>query len=257
MKNGCSYMLVLVASLGWGVTTPYLHDDVLRKVKTLAFLYIVLSFIREAVLSFRHSHSLSFIFVVLCLMPVSLVNAAIFYWVFTALSSLITTLQERRQTEKLLLFERLWKILVFALACATITVFFQVFDFSRSDTSGWRYQWLFADAISHILFLLVLVAMVYLWAPHKYSQRFAYSAQIEGKDIEDAKEDSSAIWADDDVLDDGEEEEDVSLSFWSATKGGLEAAANGVAADVIGAPSTSISERPIERGTSRTSTHRV
>merc|ERR1712217_694773 len=157
-------------------------------------------FIRESVLSFRHSHSLSLAFVLLCLLPVSLLNGAIFYWVFTALSSLMETLRERRQSEKLTLFQRLWKILIAALAVATFTLLFQIFNLSRSITARWKYQWLLTDGVSHILFLFVLAAMMYLWAPHKYSQRYAYSTQVGNGDAEygmkmDEKP-GAAVWAD-------------------------------------------------------------
>merc|ERR1740121_2132660 len=187
VKSVFSYMLVLVASLGWGVTRPYLDHRTIMKVQAVSFLYIVLDFIRESVLSFRHSHSLSLAFVLLCLLPVALLNGAIFYWIFTALSSLMETLRERRQSEKLLLFERLWRILVFALAIASMTLLFQIFDLSRSISIRWHYQWFFADGMSHILFLLVLAAMMYLWAPAANSQRYAYSTQVERDDEEMAK----------------------------------------------------------------------
>merc|ERR1719310_980625 len=104
VKSVFSYMLVLVASLGWGVTRPYLDKAVVLKIQAVCFVYIVLDVVREVVLSFRHSHSLSIVFVLLCLLPVSALNGAIFYWVFTALSSLIQTLKERRQSQKLALF---------------------------------------------------------------------------------------------------------------------------------------------------------
>merc|ERR1712187_11174 len=200
-------MLVLVASLGWGVTRPYLDPQVIGRIQCLCIFYIVLDFIRESVLSFRHSHSLSLAFVFLCLLPVSLLNGAIFYWVFTALSSLMETLRERRQFEKLLLFQRLWKILIAALAIATFTLLFQIFNLSRSITARWKYQWLLTDGVSHGLFLFVLAAMMYLWAPHKYSQRYAYSQQISGdadKD-QDPPDHPGAIWSDDDDLNDDAE----------------------------------------------------
>merc|ERR1712217_693582 len=167
-------------------------------------------FIRESVLSFRHSHSLSLAFGFLCLLPVSLLNGAIFYWVFTALSSLMETLKERRQFEKLTLFQRLWKILIAALATATFTLLFQIFNLSRSITARWKYQWLVTDGVSHVLFLFVLASMMYLWAPHKYSQRYAYSQQIDGNENVD---NPSPIWADDDADDDADEGE----SFWATT----------------------------------------
>merc|ERR1712217_180979 len=174
-------------------------------------------FIRESVLSFRHSHSLSLAFGFLCLLPVSLLNGAIFYWVFTALSSLMETLRERRQFEKLLLFQRLWKILIAALAIATFTLLFQIFNLSRSITARWKYQWLVTDGVSHILFLFVLSAMMYLWAPHKYSQRYAYSQQIDGNEHDpgtNIPDNPGCIWADDDWMDD---DGDVGESFWAAT----------------------------------------
>merc|ERR1712113_328016 len=185
VKSIFSYMLVLVAALGWGVTRPFLDRQVILKIQILSSCYIILDFIREVVLSFRHSHSLSLTFVLLCLLPVSLLNGAIFYWVFTALSSLMETLKERRQSAKLLLFQRLWKILIAALAVATLTLLFQIFNLSRSITARWKYQWLLTDGVSHGLFLFVLVAMMYLWAPHKYSQRYAYSTQVDSGENED------------------------------------------------------------------------
>jgi len=213
-------MLVLVASLGWGVTRPFLDHQVIMKIQALSFFYIVLDFIRETVLSFRHSHSLSLAFVLLCLLPVSLLNGAIFYWVFTALSSLMDTLKERNQTNKLLLFQRLWKILLLALAVATLTLLFQIFNLSRSIATRWKYQWLLTDGISHGLFFFVLAAMMYLWAPHKYSQRYAYSQQIDDtgdsdKEGNDTVIPATEIWADEDE-DDGDDGD----SFWASTRQG-------------------------------------
>eukprot|EP00928_Gymnodinium_smaydae_P016743 TRINITY_DN16336_c0_g1_i1.p1 TRINITY_DN16336_c0_g1~~TRINITY_DN16336_c0_g1_i1.p1 ORF type:complete len:505 (-),score=59.27 TRINITY_DN16336_c0_g1_i1:95-1609(-) len=225
-KSVFSYMLVLVASLGWGVTRPFLDKGTTMKIQALSFLYIVLDIVREYVLSFRHSHSISFLFVVLCLLPVSLMNGLIFYWVFTALSNLMETLQERRQTEKLALFQKLWTILVIALTLAAIALLFQFFDMSRDNYSArWKYQWLFADAVSHALFLGVLICIMYLWAPHAESQRYTYSEQL---DME--MEGQGAIWADEDVF--GEDNDDPD-SFWAATRE-EEGGAFGMNADVIG-----------------------
>mmetsp|Transcript_32360 Transcript_32360/g.68962 ORF Transcript_32360/g.68962 Transcript_32360/m.68962 type:complete len:522 (+) Transcript_32360:73-1638(+) len=234
VKSTLSYMLVLVASLGWGVTRPFLDSQVILKIQILCFFYIVLDFIRETVLSFRHSHSLSLAFVLLCLLPVSLLNGGIFYWVFTALSSLMDTLRERRQFEKLLLFQRLWKILILCLTMATLTLLFQIVNLSRSITARWKYQWLLTDGVSHGLFLFVLAAMMYLWAPHKYSQRFAYSQQIDDSEREVG---NNHIWADEDGPDGEVEDGD---SFWAATHGGAEPGfdtelKSSASADVIGA----------------------
>eukprot|EP00439_Symbiodinium_sp_Y106_P062853 s1633_g9.t1 len=227
VKSIFSYMLVLVASLGWGVTRPYLDQPTILKVQGLSFLYIVLDFVRESALSFRNSHSLSIAFVMLCLLPVALLNGIIFYWIFTALSSLIEILAERKQVEKLILFQRLWKILVAALSLASLSLLYQLFDLSRSISQRWHYQWFFADGVSHILFCMVLAAIMFLWAPHTNSQRYAYK-QVDDQEGETSKiTEGKDVWADEGGLD--EEEDD---SFWASTHG----KSSKVNADILGGP---------------------
>ncbi|CAE7569575.1 tmem87a [Symbiodinium microadriaticum] len=227
VKSIFSYMLVLVASLGWGVTRPYLDQPTILKVQGLSFLYIVLDFVRESALSFRNSHSLSIAFVMLCLLPVALLNGIIFYWIFTALSSLIEILAERKQVEKLVLFQRLWKILVAALSLASLSLLYQLFDLSRSISQRWHYQWFFADGVSHILFCMVLAAIMFLWAPHTNSQRYAYK-QVDDQEGETSKiTEGKDVWADEGGLD--EEEDD---SFWASTHG----KSSKVNADILGGP---------------------
>jgi len=221
-KTTTSYMLVLVASLGWSVTVAQLDAKVLCRIQLLSVVYIILNFVREIVLSFRHSHSLPLAFVFLCLLPVSLMNGGIFYWVFTALTGLMDTLNAKGQSEKLLLFQRLWCILVISLTLAALTLFVQVFAFSRNATVLWKDQWLLTDGIPHAIFMFVLVAMMFLWAPHKDSQRYAYSQQIGG--CEDGVLGSmggpdhpdGSIWTDEVGMDDSENVD----SFWASTHKG-------------------------------------
>jgi len=214
-KNMFSYMLVLVASLGWGVTRPYLDIDTSRRIKVLSLLYIILAFIREVVLSLKHSHSLSPSFVLFCLLPISLLNGIIFYWVFTALSSLIQNLKERGQSEKLQVFQNLWRILIVVLAVVTVTLLYQIFNVNREMTGSWRHQWLFTDGVGHILFLVILIAMMYLWAPHQHSQRYAYVAAGEKNSKDEISRSSGDIGWDDDDIEDGE---GLDESVWGAQR---------------------------------------
>lgn len=219
VKNTLSYVLVLVASLGWGVTVPFLDSGVACRVQAVSCLYIILEFIRELVLSFSHSHSLSLAFVLLCMFPVSILNGSLFYWVFSALSGLMETLQERRQYEKLALFQQLWRVLVLALVAATGMLVFQVYTVSRSVVVKWKYQWLLTDGISHGIFLFVLMCIMFLWAPNKSSQRYAYSQQIGGHEPDSgcAQEmGDGAVWADEGGPDEDQDREDGD-SFWAST----------------------------------------
>merc|ERR1719245_2646489 len=42
----------------------------------------------------------------------------------------------------------------------------------------WHYQWFFADGVSHILFLVVVLAIVCMWFPSENSKRYAFSRQL-------------------------------------------------------------------------------
>jgi len=236
VKSVFSYMLALVASLGWGVTRPYLDRSTILKVQGISILYIILDFVRQTVLSFRHSHTLSLTFVLLCLLPMAIINGAIFYWIFTALANLMETLKERRQIEKLRLFERLWTIIIVALTTASVALVFQIFDLSRSINVKWHYQWFFADGISHAIFFVVLMAMMYLWAPHMHSKRYAYSQTVAQEDGEnkDATQ-PDAIWADEEL---GEDEEDDSFFSITHAKPTQESKTNTAGPATIGASST-------------------
>jgi len=91
------------------------------------------------------------------------------------------------------------------MGIASCMLLWQIFDLSRSITIRWHYQWLFADGISHLLFLLVLLVMMYLWAPHTNSQRYAYS---QAGDKEQDKDELSAPqpW-DEEAIEEGEDDE--------------------------------------------------
>merc|ERR1740121_1769223 len=124
----------------------------------------------------------------------------------------------------MLVFERLWQILVLALGMASLTLLFQIFDLSRSISIRWHYQWFFADGVSHLLFLVVLAAMMYLWTPGNNSQRYMYSHQAD-KDEEDVAASGSKqnVWAEETLEDDGDDE-----SCWATTHSKDEATRNKV-----------------------------
>merc|ERR1712039_172834 len=84
----------------------------------------------------------------------------------------------------------------------------------------------FTDGISHVLFLVVLAAMMYLWAPSSGSQRLAYSAQVDTKDPENDDGKPVVAVAADAWMDEGLDEDD---SFWTTAR-----------------PATSPSELPVE-----------
>ncbi|CAK0911093.1 unnamed protein product, partial [Prorocentrum cordatum] len=154
LKSTFSYMLVLVACLGWGVTKPSLGGRTLCKVGTLCFLQVGFAFAREVVLSFRHSYSIPPELVLTVFAPVTLLNTIIFCWIFCAISRLMEKLKEQRQTEKFQLFLMLLAVLIAAIGVATLALLVEVYNLSKPPQAVWKHQWILTDAVSHLLFLV-------------------------------------------------------------------------------------------------------
>lgn len=182
-RNTLSYMLILSACLGWGVTKPLLDGGTICRMVSLSTVYICLNVVREVVLADRHTQSVPVPFVILCLLPVSCMNGGIFYWIFAALSNLMETLEAQQQSAKLGLFQKLWWVLVLAIAFAFAVLLAQIFIVAN-DSSSWQYQWLVTDFAPQAGFLFVLLCVMYLWCPNEDTQRFAYSAQLGGENDE-------------------------------------------------------------------------
>lgn len=184
VKTIFSYMLVLVASLGWGVTRPFLENPLLWRLKLLCVCYIAADMLRHAVLSFQHTHSqeLPMWILAACALPVSSLNGVIFMWVFAALEDLTQTLKERQQLAKFRLFQRLALVLFAALAAAVVLFVCGFFYMATGVTNNWEYQWMWADLAPEVIYILLLAAVMFLWAPSAGSHALACLEPLDAKE---------------------------------------------------------------------------
>jgi len=166
-KSAFSYMLVLVGSLGWGITRPYLEKETVNKIKVVSFSYIVLGTVKEVMEQFRQEYIVSASFMLLCLFPVAIVTGLIFYWVFVSLVTLIETLKERRQYDRLLQFECLCKALITAIVVTGISQIVYIIEQLLEVSMQWKFEWLWSDGIPSSLFFLILFQIMIQWAPQQ------------------------------------------------------------------------------------------
>jgi len=222
LKSVFSYMAALLLAQGWAVTQPTLDCRTFLKVAGLSLVYAILAMIQQTVLTATDFHTTPSITLLLsCLLPVAILNGTIFFWIFSSLSKLMTALQERKETEKLLLFERLWSLTITALTVVSIAMLCEMVDTTKNIEHRWHHGWIFSDAVPHTAFVLVLVVVMYLLAPSSNSLRYGYALPVSHTDADGAVKDSH-IWADDE---DPEEEEE---------KGDSAARSSGVKPERIG-----------------------
>jgi len=173
-KSTFSYVILLITSLGWGVTRPHLDKDTSKTIEYACIAYIFFSILREAFEEHTHSQWSTLPFLLLTFLPASMLSGFIFYWILSALSSLIESFQDRKQMEKLLLFKRFYWTIVVACGVAVVASFAECVHLSN-PTDKWMNQWKYTDGVFDVLFVLVLVVMMFLWAPHKQGQSVDYT----------------------------------------------------------------------------------
>jgi len=211
LKSILSLVLVVMACHGWGVTLPYLNKAVSQRLVMISIFYFPLCSMKQCALQLRREFFLSAKLVLLCILPVCLVAGYIVHWAFESLSDLLQTLKERQQSDKLLQFQRLWRLLILTLVLAMLAIAIQVLEHAPVlDVSlDWRYEWYSSDALPNFVFVLFLIGMMILWAPTQKNQRSAYS-ELGVKDDEDIDKENG-VWQEE-FVDDGDDD-----SFWQET----------------------------------------
>ncbi|EPR60882.1 putative membrane protein [Toxoplasma gondii GT1] len=178
VKNIFSYMLVLLGAIGWSITIPVLEKKTVVRMQIIVVLYIILDTVRQVSDEFSNSHSLPLVLLLTCLIPISTLNGVLFYWIISSINNNIEMLQQQKQHEKLLIYRRLYAVLLLAIVLAIIDLLCQIYVASWDASDRWRDQWWLSDAIPHFLFLLVLAAMMAIWRPSQQSRRLAYFTEL-------------------------------------------------------------------------------
>jgi len=189
-KSMLSLLLVLVASQGLGVTRQHLDPETTKRITVLSFSYIVLGTVKELVVEFRSHNSLSMSFGLLCFVPWSASNSFFFYWIIRSLASLMQTLKERRQFDKLVRFERMWQLTVVTTIAGSVVMLVQTFETSQSISLRWKVEWFWNDGIPNVIFLFVHSAMMFLWYPGPASKLHVYSGVGEDEGVDNGDDDT-------------------------------------------------------------------
>ncbi|XP_033100534.1 transmembrane protein 87A-like isoform X4 [Anneissia japonica] len=182
LKRTVARMLVIIVSMGFGITKPRLGPQ-LHRVIGVGFLFFLLSAI-EACLRVQGSVQQQLV----ASIPLAVLDAVICYWIFTNLVDTTRTLRLRRNVVKLWLYRHFTNALIFCIIAAVIFIAWSTKQHKLAlCVSKWNEIWL-DDAYWHILFYIVLVVIIILWRPTANNQRYAYSALTDAVEDEESKE---------------------------------------------------------------------
>lgn len=175
VKRTLARVLVIIASLGYGIVKPRL-GALLHRVVGVGLLYLIFSIV-EGILRVNSEQGGSSR--LLCDIILALTDSCIVWWIFISLAQTMKLLRLRRNVVKLSLYRHFTNTLIFAVIASVIFIIWttKTFKFSKCQ-SDWRELWI-DDAFWRFLFSTILLVIMFLWRPSANNQRYAFSPLVD------------------------------------------------------------------------------
>ncbi|XP_076138987.1 transmembrane protein 87A isoform X2 [Alosa pseudoharengus] len=184
VKRTLARVLVIIASLGYGIVKPRL-GALLHRVVGVGMLYLVFSVVEGALRVNSEQGESSRL---LCDVVLAVTDSCIVWWIFISLAQTMKLLRLRRNVVKLSLYRHFTNTLIFAVIASVIFIVWttNTFKFSKCQ-SDWRELWI-DDAFWRFLFSTILLVIMFLWRPSANNQRYAFSPLVDEESDEEEKE---------------------------------------------------------------------
>lgn len=183
-RRTISRLLVLTVCLGYGVVRPTL-GSVAHRVALLGAIYFAATATLDVASNTSRLDEYAVPTRLLLVVPVGVLDAAYFWWCFSAMSRTLSQLARRRQSAKLLLYRRFSHVLMLLLLLSGVWVAWQMaFIVGDHLDERWRLLWTF-DAFWHLLYAAMLLTICVLWSPSKSNLQYAYMDELAVHDNEE------------------------------------------------------------------------
>ncbi|XP_043114557.1 transmembrane protein 87A-like isoform X2 [Puntigrus tetrazona] len=183
VKRTLARVLVIIASLGYGIVKPRL-GALLHRVVGVGLLYLIFSII-EGVLRVNTAED---DLVLLAAIPLAVLDSTLCWWIFISLAQTMKLLRLRRNVVKLSLYRHFTNTLIFAVIASVIFIVWTTKTFKLSKCqSDWRELWI-DDAFWRFLFSSILLVIMFLWRPSANNQRYAFSPLVDEVSEEEEEE---------------------------------------------------------------------
>ncbi|XP_062328948.1 transmembrane protein 87A-like isoform X2 [Osmerus eperlanus] len=183
VKRTLARVLVIIASLGYGIVKPRL-GALLHRVVGVGLLYLVFSIVEGGLRVNSKGDSSR----LLCDIVLAFTDSCIVWWIFVSLAQTMKLLRLRRNVVKLSLYRHFTNTLIFAVIASVIFIIWTTKTFKMSPCQAdWRELWI-DDAFWRFLFSIILLVIMFLWRPSANNQRYAFSPLVDEESDEEATE---------------------------------------------------------------------
>ncbi|XP_029026540.1 transmembrane protein 87A-like isoform X3 [Betta splendens] len=182
VKRTLARVLVIIASLGYGIVKPRL-GALLHRVVGAGLLYLVFSIIEGILRVNADRGDMESLF--LCDIVLAFIDSCVAWWIFVSLAQTMKLLRLRRNVVKLSLYTHFTNTLIFAVIASVIFIIWTTRTFRMSKCqSDWRELWI-DDAFWRFLFSTILLVIMFLWRPSANNQRYAFSPLVDEESEEE------------------------------------------------------------------------
>jgi len=171
-KRALARVLVVIVSMGFGIVKPRLGQT-LHKVLAVGTLYFVVAAI-EGCMRVHDGGQMRSDRQTYAMIPVTVIDVALCWWVFTSLVQTTRTLRIRKNLIKLTLYRHFTNALIFTVIASLAYMVWTIKEVKFTKCMDLSSLWL-QDALWPFLFALILAVTMILWRPSINNQRYAFT----------------------------------------------------------------------------------
>ncbi|KAI9252648.1 lung seven transmembrane receptor-domain-containing protein [Sporodiniella umbellata] len=153
-RTSMSFFMLLIVCMGYSVVNVvYTLGTMLLSPETAGFLILLVIF------------------------PLSITMTVFYVWTLNSITATIQDLELRKQHVKILMYKRLYRLLVFSVVAVVLIFILNMMAYSDSANldwaaKSWKYRWVMLDGLLNILYFVVIVVIVVLWRPTNNNARY-------------------------------------------------------------------------------------
>ena len=115
--------------------------------------------------------------ILLVIFPLSITMTVFYVWTLNSITSTIHDLELRKQHVKVIMYKRLYRLLVFSVMAVIAIFVLNMFAFSGRmavdwAAKNWKYRWVMLDGLLNILYFAVFFTIIVLWRPTSNNSRY-------------------------------------------------------------------------------------
>lgn len=115
--------------------------------------------------------------ILLVIFPLSITMTIFYVWTLNSITNTIRDLELRKQHVKVIMYKRLYKLLLFSVIAVIAIFILNMLAFSGRmaidwAAKNWKYRWIMLDGLLNVLYFVVFLIIVVLWRPTSNNARY-------------------------------------------------------------------------------------